>query len=156
MTGPDVFLDAGEPRLIAAELETLIQKAALAAFKFEHFTADCETNISVVDDKYIRELNLRHRGLDEATDVLSFPFCTRGELVAAGKYGRFILGDIVVSTDTAAKQADEYGHGIEREFAFLTVHGVLHLLGYDHEDPGEEIIMEDKQKKILELMRIGR
>ena len=156
MTGPDVFVDAGEPRLIAAELETLMRKAALAAFEHENFTADCETDISVADDTYIRELNLRHRGLDEATDVLSFPFCTRSELAAAGQYGRFILGDIVVSIDTAAKQANEYGHGIERELAFLTVHGALHLLGYDHVDPGDAEIMETKQKKILELMKIGR
>jgi len=156
MTGPDIFLDAGEPRLIPDELETLMRKAALAAFESERFTADCEINISVVDDANIRELNLKHRGLDEATDVLSFPFCTRGELAEAGRYGRFILGDVVVSADTAAAQADEYGHGIERELAFLTVHGALHLLGYDHEDPDEAEIMEVKQKTILESMSIGR
>ena len=156
MTGPDVFVDAGEPRLISADLEAFARKAALAALESEHFTADCEINITIADDLYIRALNLRHRGLDEATDVLSFPFCTRGELAAAGRYGRFILGDIVVSAETAVKQAVEYGHGPEREFAFLIVHGALHLLGYDHEDPGDAEIMEAKQKKILELMKIGR
>jgi probable rRNA maturation factor len=126
-----------------------LKKAALAALK-ECFEVNdmkklkYEVSISFVSDGEIQELNNKYRGKNKPTDVLSFPSAEIPDC------GVFCLGDIVISAETAVRQADEYGHSFERETAFLTVHGILHLLGLDHEtDTSDEAVMEEIQGKIL-------
>ena len=116
------------------------------------------------DDKFIHGANLDYRGVDRATDVLSFPFLSlwRGEKpepddTNTDGHGRVMLGEMIISLERAAEQAEEYGHSIERELGFLAVHSTLHLLGYDHElDEEEEIIHFSRQKAILAGMGLTR
>ncbi len=103
---------------------------------------------ALVDDERIRELNRQYRGIDKPTDVLSFA-AREGEQLHSGRKGEY-LGDIAISLETAARQADEFGHSLSRELAFLTVHGVLHLLGYDHMVPEDEKEMRALQNKIMQ------
>jgi probable rRNA maturation factor len=124
-----------------------MKQAAIAALK-QGFEAEelknCELSISLVADAEMQELNKKYRDLDKTTDVLSFP------TMEAPKGKIFPMGDIVISTQTAARQAEEYGHSYERELAFLTIHGVLHLMGLDHEMSYKDgKIMEDAQENIL-------
>jgi len=104
-----------------------------------------EVSISLVSDEEMRELNKKYREKDSPTDVLSFP--TVG---TPPPKGIFPMGDIVISTETAERQATENAHSLERELTFLTIHGILHLLGLDHEtSPNDEIVMNDIQDEIL-------
>jgi probable rRNA maturation factor len=117
----------------------------------------CEIFVLIADDARIRELNRKHRGVDSATDVLSFPQqeLTPGrlnppELDIAANGGVLPLGDVVVSSERVAAQALEFGHTTRRETAYLIVHSVLHLLGYDHTDEGaDKRIMRDREKEIM-------
>lgn len=108
---------------------------------------DCEVSITITDDKTIHELNRRYRHIDEPTDVLSFAFAESDIIDADGL--PVILGQIVISYEHAAAQAQRYGHSLQRELLFLETHGLLHLLGYDHIYDDERIIMEDTQRDIL-------
>jgi len=107
----------------------------------------------LTDDAGIRELNNDYRHKDTATDVLSFPLLEPDDLIVPG----CALGDIVISTETMQRQATEFGHSLEREGVFLFVHGLLHLLGYDHElGLAEEALMEARQNEVLELLDLPR
>lgn len=119
----------------------------------------CEAYVILTDNDGIRTINKEHRGIDEPTDVLSFPMIeySYGEpCIEPGDIdpdtGRVFLGDIVISVDKALEQAQKYGHSQNREFAFLAVHGALHLLDYDHESKEDEKIMFSIQEDILEEM----
>ena len=125
----------------------LIKKAAAAALSSEGYDREAEISVTIVDNSRIRELNNEYRGIDRETDVLSFPLNERDEILS-GTADRE-LGDIVISMEKAISQAEEYGHSVDRELAFLTVHSALHLLGYDHETPDEEKDMFSRQEKIL-------
>lgn len=122
---------------------------------------DTEVSILLVDDETIRTLNCDYRGKDASTDVLSFPLEEENEAdgepeVIGGPSGR-LLGDIVISIETARKQAVEYNHSLERELAFLAVHGLLHLLGHDHEKAAVAAkTMRAEEKRILTALGIGR
>lgn len=118
---------------------------------------DAELSVAIADDAIIRELNKEFREKDSATDVLSFPandvvkplkeMLDEGFEPELGEGGAPFLGDIVISTETAKRQAEEYGNTLEEEMCFLAVHGTLHLLGYDHIDPEDEVIMREKQRE---------
>ena len=136
--------------------EALIIKATQAALEHEFFTQECEININITNNKEIRELNKQYRGIDKETDVLSFPMYTVEELKSQNFPGEMILGDIVISIEKAEAQAKDYGHGKDRELAFLTVHSVLHLLGYDHETLDDEAVMIRKQEEILSKLGMER
>ena len=122
---------------------------------------DVEISVLLVDNETIRTLNRDYRDKDAATDVLSFPM--EEELpdetapqIIGGPTER-MLGDLVISVERAVEQAAEYGHAVERELAFLTVHGLLHLLSYDHEQgPAAEAEMQAEEKRILSILGIGR
>ncbi|MBQ9833426.1 MAG: rRNA maturation RNase YbeY [Clostridia bacterium] len=129
----------------------VIKNASCAALA--HFEKGGDINVILVDNAEIHALNLEHRGIDRATDVLSFP-ANEGEEIAALPDG--FLGDIVISLERAFEQAEEYGHSNERELAFLTVHGTLHLLGYDHMTKEQEDEMFSLQKQILDNMGLKR
>ena len=141
---------------LTPELKKLIRKACRTTLSFEHFPQDAAIDVTLVDDKRIRELNLQFRNIDRSTDVLSFPLGENNEYDINPITGEAMLGDVVISAEHALMQADTYGHSPEREFAFLTVHSMLHLLGYDHvNSESEEKIMFDKQEEILGKMGLS-
>lgn len=134
-----------------------IRKAAKAALAYEHFTRDTILSITFTDNEGIRALNNEYRHKDSATDVLSFPMYTMRDGDVPEEDMAAELGDIVLSLERAGEQAKEYGHSFERETAFLTVHSVLHLLGYDHEtSPEEEADMFRRQREIMEILGLKR
>ena len=135
----------------------LIRKACIATLKLEGFEDSAEVNVTLVNDEMIKEMNTKFRKIESSTDVLSFPLGENGVYDVNPETGAKMLGDIVISVEHAYAQADLYGHGLEREIAFLTVHSMLHLLGYDHvTSEEEEKIMFGKQEEILELLGITR
>lgn len=144
-------------RPVNFHLRHLVRKTVRAALAYEHFTDPVEVSVTFTDNEGIRELNREHRSIDRATDVLSFPMYDfhAGEKPEPGE--RVALGDIVLSLERAAEQAEEFGHSYDREVAFLTAHSVLHLLGYDHErSPEEDEDMRRRQREILDGMGLTR
>ena len=142
-----------------------IESAVKAALDYEEVEQGCDVCIIVTDDENIRELNREHREIDRATDVLSFPMLDLrpGEKIEVSpleldeETGTVMLGDIVISEERAKAQAEEYGHSVLREVSFLTVHGILHLLGYDHElSEEDEKLHFGRQEEILESMGLRR
>lgn len=134
-------------------LKHLLHSAIRATLDYEGFDRSAEVSVTLVDNAAIHVLNREQRGVDRPTDVLSFPLFD--DDFGDGEY--CALGDIVLSMERAAEQAKEYGHSLKREVAFLTVHSMLHLLGYDHEtSPEDEADMFRRQEEILEKMGIGR
>ena len=128
----------------------LLRKCCIASLAAEGMEGTYEVSISLVDDETIHQYNLQFRNKDKSTDVLSFPLGENGVYDVNPDTGRFLLGDIVISLETAIRQAKIFGHTVERELAFLTVHSMLHLLGYDHENGGlEEARMREKEEAIL-------
>lgn len=109
-----------------------------------------EVSVSLVGDGEMQKLNRQWRGIDRTTDVLSFPMLEEWE------EGPNLLGDIVISLPVATRQAQEYGHSLLRELAFLAVHGILHLLGRDHENDLERELMEREQNMLLCALGLGR
>ncbi len=138
-------------------IRLLIRKCCLAVLSYENFEHDAEVSVSFVNDAEIRQLNRAYRDKDRATDVLSFPLGENGQYDENLDTGCVMLGDIVISLETAVRQAQEYGHTLEREVGFLTVHSMLHLLGYDHEtSPLAERQMREKEEEILDALGISR
>ncbi|MEA4816364.1 MAG: rRNA maturation RNase YbeY [Lachnospiraceae bacterium] len=135
-----------------ADYADIIEAVLKTGLKSEGFGEDVEISLSFVTNDEIRDINKEFRKIDAATDVLSFPQIDFGKNEPIGKNedGEAILGDIIISLEKAKEQAFVYGHSIEREIAFLSVHSLLHLLGYDHISEKEELAMRQKQKKILE------
>jgi probable rRNA maturation factor len=151
-------LEADDPfadQLDADLLFRVVERALLA----EGIVGAVEVTLVIVDDEEIRALNDAHRGIDEPTDVLSFPLedSPLGGPGALSVSPRFVtppevvrhLGDVVISYPRAEAQAREYGHSIRRELAFLTVHGCLHLLGYDHEEAADREAMRAREEAAL-------
>lgn len=136
--------------------ESLIEDCAKAALKEEEIEDDAEVSVMFVDNVRIRELNKLHRNIDRETDVLSFPLGDENGFEVNCDNDAILLGDIVISLEKAAAQAEEYGHSLRREVAFLITHSLFHLLGYDHETPEEEKEMFQKQEKVLEKLGITR
>ncbi len=134
-----------------------LKKAIRAALKYENFTQDAMVSVTFTDNDGIRELNREYRDKDTATDVLSFPMYTMEEDDRPAPDMTAELGDIVLSLERAGEQAEEFGHSFERETAFLTVHSVLHLLGYDHErGEAEEKDMFRRQEEIMTILGLPR
>ena len=143
-------------------IETLIA-CMEETLEYEQFPEDAEVSLTFTDNCGIKEQNAAMRGMDKPTDVLSFPLLDLnedGELELFEEdfsEGAVLLGDILISTEKALQQATEYGHSQLRELCFLTVHSMLHLLGYDHErSEEEEVLMFQKQEEILSLLGITR
>ena len=140
---------------VTYNLKMLLREAIETTLDFEDFGNVCEVSVTFTDNEGIRELNRKFRGMDKPTDVLSFPlFDYEGECEEPPVDEMISnLGDIVISLERAQEQAEEYGHGFKREVAFLTVHSMLHLLGYDHEKSEEEDReMRSKQTEIMRIM----
>lgn len=130
------------------EVRELTRKAIRTALSDVTFSAGYQVSVSYVNAQEIRDLNARYRNVDEITDVLSFPM---QELDARGVS---ILGDIVLCIDRAIEQAETFTHSLEREIAYLTVHSVLHLLGYDHEEKQDKRMMRKLEKRIMGDLQI--
>ena len=141
---------------VTRALSGLVRRAVGQALKYEKVGFEAELSVTFVDNTEIKSLNGEYRNIDRETDVLSFPLYESGE-IAVEDGERAALGDVVISLEKAEAQAKEYGHSFEREVAFLTVHSVLHLLGYDHElSEEDEREMFLKQEEILKKMKLGR
>ena len=142
---------------IPTGVRMLVRRCCNAVLLQENFEGSAEISITFVDDEAIRKLNKEHRNLDKSTDVLSFPLGENGEYDINHDTGAKMLGDIVISMQHAVAQANEYGHPLQREIAFLTVHSLLHLLGYDHEDGGLEAVhMREKEESVLTQLGLKR
>ena len=154
---------------ISEDINTIIDSAIDFALKYEDFDKPYEVSVVITDNNGIRNINREFRKINRDTDVLSFPMIEYKEVHHGGnnvernnfedtnpQTGEVILGDIVISIEKAFAQADEYGHSIMREVAFLTVHSVLHLLGYDHELNDDMLIMRKKEEDILNIMKLFR
>lgn len=142
----EVFL-ADDQALVAQDL-ALWERRLLATMRREVLPESVELSVTFVDDARILELNRDHRGKDRPTDVLSLQMVE--DLATLGTVGFNVLGDIVISIETARRQADDFGHSLEREVGFLLIHGLLHLLGEDHETPDQELRMRARQRDMLE------
>jgi probable rRNA maturation factor len=141
---------------IPVGIRLLIRRCCQAVLKTENFNHDAEISVSFVSNSEIKKLNGFYRKKDAVTDVLSFPL-TDGKNFTPDADGVVRLGDIVISLETAVKQAAIFGHSLEREVGFLTVHSCLHLLGYDHElSPLDERIMREKEENVLGELGISR
>ncbi len=148
---------------ITEDIVELIKKTIELSLNLEKFTLESEVSVLLVDDNEIRQINREHREIDRPTDVLSFPMVEMQDGEIISDEGDFdleeeliLLGDIVVSMETCVRQANEYGHSIKRELAFLITHSVFHLLGYDHMEPEQEKKMIGKQEEVLALMGLKR
>ncbi len=134
----------------------LIRKACNATLEYENFLDKTEIDVTIVDDETIKQMNSEFRNIDSSTDVLSFPLGQDGVYDKNPATDAYMLGDIVISYEHAEHQAYVYGHSLEREIAFLTVHSMLHLLGYDHVNGGlEQATMREKEEAILELLGLA-
>ena len=143
---------------VTYKLKMLIRRAIEETLAYEQYGNDVEVSVTLTDGEGIRDLNLRFRGIDAPTDVLSFPlFDFEGETDEPPVDEiQNMLGDIVLNLERTTAQAEEFGHSFEREAAFLTVHSMLHLLGYDHETGEEdEADMRARQRDIMERMGLA-
>ena len=156
----DILIYREKKNLGYPEAAKLIRRAAKAALKAQNVDADCIINVMLTDDEGIHAVNLEQRGVDAPTDVLSFPMneLTEGKFDADEceydfETEKCLLGDMVIDLERCAKQAEEYGHGFDREVSYLTVHSVLHLLGYDHLDEGvRKKVMRAREDAIMEII----
>ena len=139
------------------KIKRTVARAVKGALKYQKFPYNAEVSVTFTDNEGIRELNAEHRNKDSATDVLSFPMYDFKNGEEPIDDMPVELGDIVLSLERAAEQAEQFGHSLKREIAFLTVHSVLHLLGYDHETGDEdEAEMFALQDKIMDYIKIYR
>lgn len=142
---------------IPTGVRMLIRRSCNAVLTNEDFPEDAEISVTIVDDEKIHELNRTYRNVDKSTDVLSFPLGENGVYDTNYDTGFKILGDIVISIEHAYMQAEKYGHSLQREIGFLTVHSLLHLLGYDHENGGLEAVrMREREEAALTQMGLKR
>lgn len=150
------------------DVKEILEKVAEQVLEMEDCPYEASVNLLITTPEQIREYNRTYREIDKETDVLSFPnlsFETEGDFGLAEKNeadcfdpdsGELLLGDIILSADRVYGQAQEYGHSVLREFAFLTAHSMLHLCGYDHMEPEEAKVMEEKQEQVLNRLGITR
>ena len=138
-------------------IRLLIRRCCTAVLQEEHFGDDAEVSVCFVDNQRIHELNKAYRNVDRETDVLSFPLGENGVYDTNMNTGAKLLGDIVISVPKAMEQAKAYNHSLQREIGFLTVHSMLHLLGYDHENGGiEQVHMRENEEEVLTKIGLKR
>ncbi|BCJ95391.1 endoribonuclease YbeY [Anaerocolumna cellulosilytica] len=150
------------------DYKEIITQVVEKSLDFENCPYEAEVNVILTDNTEIQEINKEHRNIDAPTDVLSFPMIDYEKpadfsaLEDEADYyfhpdtGELLLGDIIISVEKVMEQAREFGHSQKRELAFLTAHSMLHLMGYDHMEDEERLVMEEKQRQVLEALNIGR
>ncbi|WP_062552340.1 rRNA maturation RNase YbeY [Peptoniphilus phoceensis] len=147
----EVYYDDRQDNIkITEEMKNLIEKSIKAVLKVEELDDDVEVSVSFVGDEEIRDLNRDYRGVDKSTDVLSFPM--DDEFIIDNR----ILGDVIINTRRVMEQAEELGHSHERELSYLTVHSILHLLGYDHIEDEDKKEMREREKLSMKELEIYR
>ena len=159
----EIILENEQDKLpIDDEIKATIGQVILKTLEAENCDFSAEVSVTIVDAEEVQSINREQRNIDAVTDVLSFPmleFDGNGKMIASDfdmDGENLMLGDIVICAERAAKQAEEYGHSFKREMAFLTVHSMLHLLGYDHMNEADEKKMFARQEEILGLLGITR
>ena len=152
-----IYFENSAPEKVTYKLKMLVRKAILATLEYEGVDTDCEVSVTFTDNDGIHALNKEYRNIDRPTDVLSFPLGVDGVYDINNDTGAQMLGDIVISIEKAMEQAELYGHSLDREIAFLTVHSMLHLLGYDHEPGGLELVrMREREEAVLTQLGLVR
>lgn len=142
---------------IPSGMRLLVRRCCNATLVAENFEGSAEVNVTFVDDEEIHELNLKYRKIDKSTDVLSFPMGENGKFDIDPDTGAYVLGDVVISLEHAVDQAKKYGHSLQREVGFLTVHSMLHIMGYDHVNGGVEAMrMHEREEKIMAALGLER
>lgn len=149
--------------------EEILNKVILGALDQEGCPYEAEVSVTITDAEEVHRINKEFRGIDRTTDVLSFPMCNFGTPADFDfleeddcfdcfnpETGELLLGDIILSVEKIREQAENYGHSLTRELAFLTAHSMLHLMGYDHINDEEREIMEEKQRILMETLGILR
>lgn len=148
--------------------EEIVKLVAEKVLDTEDCPYEAQINVLLTDNEGIHTFNKEYRGIDRETDVLSFPnldFEKEGEFFISEEQeadyfdpdtGELILGDIIISLDKVQEQSESYGHSLQREFAFLVAHSMLHLCGYDHMEEAEAAVMEQKQEAVLGALNITR
>ena len=140
-----IITDSQKKVRIPTGLRMRVRRACIAVLREEKFKGNAEVSVTFVDNEEIRRLNAQFRDKDVETDVLSFPMGEDGVYDINHDTGAKILGDVVISMEKAQEQAILYEHSFEREVCYLTVHSMLHLLGYDHMTPEEKAVMRMKE-----------
>lgn len=165
-----IFIDNRQNKVeVSSELETVIKDVIEYTLKEEKLFIDNEVSVIFIDNEEIRKINLEHRGIDKSTDVLSFPMLhypenkvfkdvyVNYEFDQSDLYDkRLVIGDVALSLEKAKQQSEEFGHSFIRECAYLTVHSILHLLGYDHMEQDPKDIMRKREEEILNNFKISR
>ena len=163
-----IFMENETDQSLPFPVEETVELVCGAVLEEEGCPYEAQVNLVLTDNEGIRELNRECRGIDRETDVLSFPNVDFGEEGVFDidedseadyfdpETGELVLGDIMISLDKVYEQAEEYGHSVRREFAFLVAHSMLHLCGYDHMEDGERARMVQKQEGILTGLGITR
>lgn len=165
-----IYLDNRQDKVeITKELEKSVEEIILYTLKEEEVTIPCEISVIFVDNEEIREINKDMRNIDKVTDVLSFPMLEYEnhkvfkDLYIGYKFeitdlneGNLVLGDMALSLERALEQSEEYGHSYLREVCYLVVHSILHLLGYDHMEEQDKIVMRKREEEILNRFNINR
>ena len=155
--------------LLDIPYEDIIKKVIDAALDQESCPYEAEVSVTLTDAERVREINRDFRGIDRTTDVLSFPMAEYQKPADFSfleeeenfdcfnpETGELLLGDIILNVEKIREQAEAYGHSLVRELAFLTAHSMLHLFGYDHMEEEERLVMEQKQREIMEKINIPR
>ena len=162
------YVESETDKTLPFDMEEVAGKVIAEALALENCPYEASVNVLLTDDQGIHVMNKQYRGIDRPTDVLSFPNVDyekpsdftgiedRTEDYFGTENGELCLGDIVISVDKVYAQSEEYGHTPRREYAFLVAHSMLHLLGYDHIEPAEAAVMEQKQEEILNRLGITR
>ena len=141
---------------IPEALEADLTKAMNVVAELEALSPQTEVDITLVDDAAIHELNRTYRGVDRPMDVLSFALDEGEEEPEVDDDEiEHLLGDVIISAPTAVRQGEEYGHGLEREMTYLAVHGMLHLLGYDHMEEKDKLIMRKREEEVLRRLDLA-
>ena len=143
---------------IPTGIRMLVRRCCNAVLKMEDVTGNIEVHVAFVDDEEIKKLNAKFRNVNASTDVLSFTTKEeQGEYDINPETGAKMLGDIVISLERAVKQAEDYGHSLQRETGYLTAHSMLHLLGYDHVDGGLDAVrMREKEERVMSQLGYPR
>ena len=140
---------------VSEEEREAVRRAILAVGRL-YGAEDAEVSVTLTDDAHIHVINREYRGVDRPTDVISFALTESEEPEIIGGGAHEVLGDLIISLERMRAQAAEYGHTQLRELSFLTVHGMLHLLGYDHMEEEERLEMEEEQRRVMEELGITR
>ena len=151
-----IFSDDQDEVKVPKEAVALLKEGLQAVAKLHKLSAETEVSVSLVSDEVIHVLNKDYRGIDRPTDVLSFALDEAEEPQEFGGPNAHLLGDIIISAETAVRQGEEYGHSLNRELVYLGVHSLLHLLGYDHMNKADKAVMRQEEEKALQLIHLSQ